>query len=243
MEGVTHVVATVRSVPGLVNFIIDFELPIPIVKLFPAHEKWILNFLNYCSAPLNIVNPKRQFVCGQERWAVHCHCAKPFSLQCLSGAVIIQRVLKNYIRGAGFNAKYLMYREICNYNCSDSLAYVGSVMYRGIHFIHLKIRHDDMYITVRRMVDFGNHVGICSIFGNYVIIECKKCTAMNYDNVQQCAYRTRRKIINCYKALYSAKRWKLVNNQEQERYKQSCLKKFCKYKVPINIKHKKWFPF
>lgn len=243
MEGVTHVVATVRSVPGLVNFIIDCELPIPLRKLFPSHEKWILNLLDYCPAPLNLINPQRKFVCGQERWAVHCHCFKPFSLQCLAGGALVSKVLKNYIYGARFNAKFLMYREICNYNCSDSLAYIGSIMYKKTHFIYLKVRHDDMYLLLRKNVRFGNHVGVCSIFGNYIIITCKKCHNINYNNVQSCAYRTRKKIVQCYKTLYVAKKWKLVSAQSQESYRQSCLKKFCKYKIPINIKHPKWFPF
>lgn len=243
MDGVTHVVATVRSVPGLVNFIVDCELPIPIRKLFPDHEKWILNFLDYCPAPLNLTNPQRKFVCGQERWSVHCHCAKPFSLQCIAGAVIVQRAIQIYIRGAGFNAKYLLYREICNYNCSDCLAYIGSIMYRGTHFIYIKIKFDDMYVTLRKMVAFGNHVSICSIFGNYIILECKRCKILSTMNVQHCAYRSRKKLVNCYKAIHSTKRWKLISSQSRERFRQSCFKKFCRFKLPINVKHPKWFPF
>lgn len=242
-EGSAHVVATVRSVPGLINFILNLEMPVPINRLFNHHEKWILQFISYCSCPLMLLNPQRKFVGGHERWAIHCHCKDPYSLQCLCAAVVMQKAISLYVYGAGFNSKFLFYREICNYNCSNMFGYVGSVYFRKFHYIYLKIKDDEMYVHLRKKMLFGNHVCTSTIFGNYIILICKNCKSLSPAAVQACARKVRKKIVHCYKTLDEKKQWKFVNAQKYEKFRTSCIRKFCRYQVPINIKHPNWFSF
>ncbi|ARE31901.1 putative 6/7 kDa protein [red squirrel adenovirus 1] len=124
METTGHIVATVRSVPAIINFILNWELPVPWKRLFAPEEQWITKFLHFCNCPMLVLNRQHKFLGGVERWSLHCHCNKPYGLQCLAAAVMMKRICSFYIRGGGYCNKYLFYRELCNQDCSNALAFI-----------------------------------------------------------------------------------------------------------------------
>lgn len=237
-----HVVALVRSVPGVINFILNWELPIPISRLFPQHD-YILKFLHYCPCPLDVYNKQHKYACGAERFALHCHCYKPHSLECQAAAVIMYNVVKKFIAGAGYCNKFLLYRELCNKDCSNCFAFVGSCWVQKRHYIYVKCNLGGMYIIARKHVYLGNHMSCSGSYGNYIILVCDKCKDLSEYAAYACARRTRRVMLKCFKAIKINSPWKLISSKKNEQYRQQCIRRFVRYKLPINIDHRDWVSF
>lgn len=243
VDATGHIVATVRSSPSCINFILNWELPVPWNYLFSEEDRWVLRMTNYCNCPLLVLNRQHKYVGGVEKWGLHCHCGNPYSLQCLSAAVIMQKALSLFIRGGGYNNKFLFYREMVNYHCSNALGLVGSIHFRGTHYIYLKCNQLLIYTMIRNSVYFGEFVPVVGSFGSYIIMVCKSCSCVSAETAQKCAERSRRILVNCYRVVRTRGTWRLKSAQECESHRQACLRKFVKYGLPINIQSLKWVSF
>lgn len=185
-----HKVATIKSSRDNVNFAIYQELPLPWKQIF-EEIPWALQFFDYCKSPLTLSHTRSNYLHGFERWRLHCHCRKSFSLQCLSAAVLASRVCRNFLHGTGFDKKYSFYRNFCNKDLCPAAMYVGSVYMMKKHYIYLRLKKDGDFLSVIQSVYFGEHFHVCAK-NNYIVVVCRSCYPLTGDAVVVCARRTRR---------------------------------------------------
>lgn len=241
--GPSHSVALVRSLPGVVNFTLNKELPLPLKRLLGPQLDWVDKVTHFCSTPLHVYNTQRRWVGGVERWSLHCHCPHPYGLKCLAATMVVVQIIKKMFYGCGYNNKFLLYRELVNYRVSNGLGLVGTLVVGQMHLIYIKVGMPVMYESLRKHLYLGNHVSCPGCYAFYIIIICSDCARASGTDVERCARRTRRLLERCYATLREVSPLRLYSSEEAERHRRQQLRRFAWYHLPIDTASLKWVSF
>lgn len=230
----SHTVALVRSLPGVINFAWNQEIIIPLQRMLAPEYDWVLKLTHFCSSPVRIHNDHHYWLNGIERFRLHCHCLDPHSLQCQAATVVMVQLVRKFFRGCGYNNKFLMYRELCNYKVSNGIGLVGSSLVEGLHYIYIKVSLQSMYNSIRRHIYLGNHVSCAGSLGYYLVLVCTKCGRMpSTVHAERCAKRTRRLLLRCYRLLRKTSKFTLYSCEASERHIRRRLRHYVWYKLPL----------
>lgn len=229
-----HAVALVRGFPALASFMLNCEVPIP-WKNFISSYPWLKRLMHYCEYPL-MVHGDSKYIHGNEILQLHCHCSNPFSLQCKAAAAMFKVVVKNYLKGAGFNKKYPFYREIVNSRVQYGAKYFGSVYFKNIHYIYFNIASANMWSLVKEKVALGKHYAINGRWGFYIILVCENCT-LTAPSVELCAAKSKAVLERMYNVLRENSDWKGVSAKIAETKIQKKLRDFMTYLVPYKVEY------
>lgn len=233
--GPSHTVALVRSTPGVINFAWNQEIVIPLKRLLSPEYDWVIKLMHYCTCPLHIHNDNHRWLNGVERFRLHCHCQDPHSLQCQAASIIMVHVVRRFFRGCGFNNKFLMYRELCNYKVSHGIQLVGSVLMGKLHLIYIKVSLGGMYRSIRHHIYLGDHVSCAGSLANYIILVCHKCGPYpSASVVERCAHRTRRLLLKCYRLVRQTSNFTLYSCEPSERLIRRRLRRYVRYRLPFS---------
>lgn len=185
-----YVEAPVSCLPLAMNF----EFPIPWQYILQPWEYRLLR-LYLCTATrfslgrgsdfYYLVKHKLPFM-----WSVCCHDAHENTLEARARRVVVTNLMKELMAGFGFDIKFKFYRKYVNKNLSFRVLYEGSVMFRDIHLIFVKIDYWGDVVRIKRL-RLKNAV-VCSAFtGDYLVIFCKGCRGLKRSLAKECAFKTR----------------------------------------------------
>lgn len=115
-------------------------LPIPWSSLLENYERFALSppcFEPTCCTPLSF---RGRGYTGDMMLVLHCHCSKPYSLECWARSAWLRSILQPYVAAMEFNAGYPMYRGVVNSRVAgDWLMYLGSAMTPRGHFLYVSL--------------------------------------------------------------------------------------------------------
>lgn len=229
-----HNVSSFACGPLSVNFALHRELPLP-WKYVLESEKWLLQFLDYCQSPAVLSFSRSHYFHGYERFYLHCHCQKARSLQCLAAAVLISTVYQNFMKGAAFDRRFNFFRSFCNRDMPKHVLYTGSILFKNIHYVYIRIRNDGDFLSLLKSVYFGEHLHVCSQ-NNYIIIICRKCSPLTTEAAVQCARRIRYILRKCLGVLQRFHSPIYLSPCLKEPRRQKLIWKFVNYGLPIDFR-------
>lgn len=233
-HGPAHTVALVRSLPGVVPFALNEEIPLPLKRMLGLELDWFCKLTNYCTTPVTIFSKHHRWINGVERFTLHCHCLNPHSLQCQCAAVMLVEVVRKFFQGCGFNRKFTIYRDMCNYKVSNALSLVGSTLMGSQHYIYIKCSMFSNYVLIRKKVYLGDHVSCVCPGGFYIILVCSQCGPLpSAHTVEKCAKKTRRLILRMYRVLHQYSSFTLYSAEASERVRRKRLRHHAWYRIPI----------
>ncbi|AAK26498.1 E4 ORFD [Mastadenovirus porcusquintum] len=184
----------ITSPPSAVCFAMCLEFPVPWKQILTRHELLYLEEYLCDSIELEVssVCTNDGQDCGRciASWELHCHCPDKMSLQCLSARKVIVGLFREVLNGTCYNNMFWFYREYVNRGMPERLLYTGSVMFRGIHLIFIRILLDSDSIRIRKL-NCGACVFYEGMYCNYLILMCKSCKHMSEIQARVCARRTR----------------------------------------------------
>lgn len=234
----SHHIAFIKSPRTAVCFAMCLELPIPWKQILAYHEIVFLKHhlcdgveLEMCSVFNKQLQP--DFSSLTSRWSIHCHCDDSSSLQCWAGRKCITELFEELLRGTTYNQMFWFYRSYVNRGLPEGILYMGSIYFRKLHLIYIRVILDADMKRVRRL-NFGDCVYIDGYYGNFLVIFCKSC---NLTEIQAkvCAKRTRRflrKAMECCTGPKHTSRREVLRQRELER--------LMKYGTPISQKYVKY---
>lgn len=235
----SHSIAFVKSRRTAVGFAMCLELPVPWKQILSHHEFIFLKHhlcdnveLEICSVFNKNLQP--DFSSLTSCWSLHCHCDDPTSLQCLSGRKVIVSLFEEILKGSAYNQMFWFYRAYVNRGMPEGLMYMGSVFFRKIHLIYIRVILDSDMKKIRKK-NFGQAVYVDGNYGNFLILFCHSCTHLSEIQAKVCAKRTRRMI---KLALQYCSGPKCYSKKELLRQKE--LERLMKYGVPISQKYVKY---
>lgn len=193
--GPSHVTTVVRAPVYCNCFALCYEFPIPWIVILSRHEKLLLG--DYvCCAGLAIILKGHTCLAEPQDWRLHCHCGDKHSLQCLSAKLLLQSVVLDFIKGARVNRTHMWYREFVNSGRPDEIGYVGSVLYRNIHFIYFRL-HFPRHIAaecleiVRACIGGNSGFIVQGTFNFWLVLMCNSCAPNKYEMLKSCALKVR----------------------------------------------------
>lgn len=97
---------------------------------------------------------------------------------------------REIVDGCKFNELYWWYRELVNYDQSETTLYVGSYVVRGVHYAIFKTKASEEVLTPAFEQIGGEYLG--GNIGHYVLRKCRTCFLQADERqVQACAYSMR----------------------------------------------------
>ncbi|YP_094052.1 E4 ORFE [Bovine mastadenovirus A] len=125
------------------------------------------------------------------KWSVCCHDLHEGStLEALSRRRFITDIVKELVGGTEYNIRFPFYRPLTNKDLSFRLLYEGSIMFRGLHLIFIKINYWGDVPRIRNL-RFEGAVFCIGYTGVYLVIICRHCHEMTQVAALACAERTR----------------------------------------------------
>lgn len=159
-------------------------VPIPWSSLLDSCERHLLTppcFQPVCCTPLSF---RGRGYTGDPMMVLHCHCNKPYSLECWARAAWLRSILHRYVGSMNFNSLVPMYRGLVNSRLAgDWLMYLGSSMACGGHFIYVSLSCE-VYMArlVRAVHQEPTRFGLPFMFfldatgrNNTIILKCRWC--------------------------------------------------------------------
>lgn len=228
-----HDVGRVTGSRFTVCFVPYLELPLPWDFILTDLERFYFkHFFKSCGATLTIDERKSCCYHGQEFWDVHCHCEKPWSLQCQAGAKVTRGVCRLAIQGGFYNALFPFYRYVANYHQLRAVRYVGSLFVHGVHLIYLHMnRESDLkYINYNLL---GPYKVIDCTLNTWLVLKCTSCKRLNERQARVCARRTRL-IIKKICLNIAVDRPKSLRLNHMEPLRQKMFFRLHRYKIAFN---------
>lgn len=135
-----HCTLLVAAPRGVVNLVPLANIPIPWSSLLDSYERHMLTppcFEPTCNTPLCF---RRRGYTGDMMLVLHCHCSRPYSLQCWARSAWLRGLLQRYVAAMEWNARYPMYRSLVNSRLAGNLMmYLGSAFTVRGHFIYVAV--------------------------------------------------------------------------------------------------------
>ncbi|APD29226.1 orf26 [Canine mastadenovirus A] len=194
-ETTSHVTAVVRA-PIFCNcFALCLEIPILWDDLLYRYEKLLFGGFT-CNGGAELILNSHCCLADAQMWQVHCHCSDSLSLQCLSATQVLKEFLEEFVMGGFVNKKYLWYREFVNSSRPDEINYVGSIMFRNIHYIYFRLSffstvHQACMLAIQRCISPELGVVFKSTYNYWLVLKCKSCSLQNYCALKSCAFWVR----------------------------------------------------
>lgn len=198
------------------------ELAIPWTKIITKFELMLLDSQLCYGAEVDMSWLENKHITGLEHWLVHCHCSNQLSLQCIAARVFMKSLLSEFIQGSWFNKEFMEYRVKANTFASERILYVGSIVFRDIHLIYIKIAKDEDAKKILTM-NLGEVVFCDCEYCFYGILICKNKCWKDWTMLNVCASRTSRLIKNMMM------RCKLKRKLKNELKRQEGLKRMFTY--------------
>lgn len=228
-----HPLSLVRSTPSAIVFVPCFELPIPWPKILTNYEMVLLEPQLCYGLELDTMCFRRKYLTGFENWILHCHCGNSKTLQCMAAKVVLNNLVEEILIGTWFNRFHLEYRNYVNQRVSESVLYVGSVIFRQTHLIYIKISHDVDAAKIAQL-NLGEAVWCDCDYCSYMVLICRNRCYRSDVMLKCCARRTRRMMGKMLRVCESRK-LSLLEPKRQEAlrkmftYKSCLLYVSCKY--------------
>lgn len=194
-----HVATVVRAPPYCNAFALCYEFPIP-WQDFLNHHEMILFGHNLCFGGLELVMGRHNCIAEAQTWIMHCHCGDKMSLQCMAAKIVIQKLLIEFIKGARVNKSDLWLRTFVNAYMPDEINYIGSVMYRQIHYLYFRVCfynnvHQLCIDTLKACLNKDMGFIMKANLDDWMIIKCYTCAATGHNRALKCCATRIRKII------------------------------------------------
>lgn len=174
---------------GTAPFKLCLELPVPWIDILDHHERLLLKD-SVCQSGYDATFRNLGCLCPNYSWMTHCHCSKPDSLECRAGMQYVCLLGKEIVDGCKFNEMYWWYRELVNYDQSETVLYVGSYVVRGVHYAIFKSKGGETALAPALEKLGGSFLK--GNIGSYVVRQCRTCYLQADDRqVQACAYSMR----------------------------------------------------
>lgn len=189
-------ITTVVSAPNFLNcFAFAYEVPIPWQDILTRHEKFFFGDLT-CPSGLELILHSHCCLAEPQSWRLHCHCSTRHTLQCLAGRHVVKNAAIKFISGARFNKTHLWYREYVNNERPDEITYVGSIMYKDVHYVYLKLSFSTVMMeaaldAIKACLNPDMGFVLRGQFNYWVILKCIACPSSTYTCYRSCAVRTR----------------------------------------------------
>ncbi|AEP16427.1 E4 34K [Equine adenovirus 1] len=243
-----HITSVVRADKSLNGFALCYEIPIPWSFILSRHEQILLG--EHTRAPgVELLVGDHCCVSEPQRWQVRCRCGDPMSLSCLAGKKVLTDIIRKFLEGAAFNRNQLWYREYVNEGHPDSVQYVGSIFYRGTHFIYLLL--DSYYVILDLFLEavgrcFNPDMGVFvkGFYNYWIILKCCSCPNYAFPCFGTCAVRVRR-LVDAMLAELDKIPGVFVHRttSRAERRRQRCLRQGIQYGRCIDVRrlvHRLW---
>lgn len=125
------------------------------------------------------------------KWSVCCHDAhEGNSLEALARRRFLINLVGELVGGSEYNVLFPFYRVKTNRDLSFRLLYEGSLMFRGLHLIFIKINYWGDVPRIRSM-KLENAVFCIGHIGVYLVLFCRSCDDLSEVSALACAERTR----------------------------------------------------
>lgn len=195
-----HCTLLVAAPRGVVNLVPLVHLPIPWSSLLDSYDRRVLCppcFEPTCSTPLAFRN--RGYT-GDTMLVLHCHCSRPYSLQCWARSAWLRGILQSYVAALEWNARYPMYRAIVNSRLAgEFMMYLGSAFTPQGHFLYVAVRTSVHVMRLARQAQAEpTSFGLPFLFfldprgrNNTIVLKCRWCVE-NGQSWSSCAERTAR---------------------------------------------------
>lgn len=226
-----HQTCFVKGSRNSILFADNGEIVIPWDMIFDDYSQHLLWVFEIgCISPA-ILYRKTNFLAGVEMYAVHCHCSKPGSLECMAQAALIRMILRKFIKCADYDCTFLQYRLVVNYNLPAIAWYHASCFFDGLHLIYLKVKKLSHCKYIVRKVNLGLFA-VVTCNTNSIILVCKSCKSRQEIMVKCCMRRTRKILKKCVKVVED-KLGKQLQPSKKEKARQRMIKQFFRYNIPI----------
>lgn len=185
----------VRSRPSAAPFVLLSHWPIPWQSILSEDERHLGKLMcDYCLTFATSGERRSRYLHGFEWLYLHCHCARPKSLQCRSAGVFFQRLLKDCVLGTGFDRRFWFYRQELSKLSTVYLSYAGSVHINEVHLIYLTgvMRIDS--VNYIKNVNWGEHLWVESDDTVYLVLICRSCSPLSEIRVNCCLRFTRKRL-------------------------------------------------
>lgn len=174
-------------------------------------------------------------ITGSEQWVVHCHCERPGSLQCIAAGRVMCDLFEEYVFGTIYNDMFPSYRQYVNRGLPKFLHYVGSVYFRGKHFIYVAFQTRFQMQDCLKSISFGPHTCLSHSRHNMLIMCCMSCRRLTEIMACCCMRRTRLLLLKCVRHLLKLGNFNARNHEEKHR--QRMLDRMRKYGMPFKFIH------
>ena len=191
------IIGHVKAPLSCLQLALHYEFPLPWHKMLYNWEYRLLkNYL--CTGTrvlINFVDDLQSLISHKDfQWSVCCHDAHETSLEALARRVVITNIMKEIMTGFEYNIKYNFYRKFVNKNMGWRLFYVGSLMFRKLHLIFIKIDYWGDVMRIKRLK--LNSAVVCYAYTtDFLVLICNSCADNTRLSAINCAKRTRAMLI------------------------------------------------
>lgn len=228
-----HFAAVIPADVSQIYFECQFEIALPWHYMLTEYERHIFRVYGLgCTAGLELCYPRGPYMAGLGNWKLHCHCDKPYSLFCLAAAEYLKNMLCEYVRGMRYNSLFTFYRPYANRNLPMYITYIGSVLYRQMHFVYLEFAQRwDLELCVN-YISFGEGMVVCGL-RNYIIFVCRSCASLREVAACSCMRRTRKLIVRCLNIMSLKMSGKHAGPNFREELRNKMFGRYWRYGLPI----------
>lgn len=204
-----HCTLLVAAPRGSVNLSPLVFIPVPWSSLLDCFERSFLSppcFEPVCCTPLSF---RQRGYHPDPTLVLHCHCSKPYSLECWARAAWMRGKLQRYVTSLEWNARYPLYRALVNSRQAvEFLMYLGSAFVPQGHFLYVAVR-TGVYVTrLARMAQREpTSFGLPFFFfidtedqGHVLVLKCRFCIEHGLSRTS-CAERLARVLQRMCRAL------------------------------------------
>lgn len=192
--GQHKIVCYVQAPVSCLPFAFHCELPIPWKTILTEIEYRLLKDGLCLGSRLSLQSGDDLFNIVQDHdpflWSICCHDYNVKSLRFLARIVVLKSIMYEFLRGMYVNQDFLFYREFVNKRLCNRILYQGSVMFRGLHLIYIRVKHWSDLVRVTEL-DIRDAVYCLGYTSWYVVLICRRCADETKEYIHCCARRTR----------------------------------------------------